>query len=358
MTEFGGLSLGLSLVALSLLVLYMAAHWARGVRGRLDASARGWAGRSHRHLPLVWAAFELSRNYLFSGFPWANLGYTQVRTLPVAQLAALAGVYAIAALVVLVNAALARGHRGAPRARAGAAGPQSSRPRRSLALVGGARRAAAPPRAGADGGGAEADASASCSRTSNQSVKNKARDNARVHPRPSRAAHASRRTGAARTSSPGRRRRIRCTCPPGVRSLALPGYGLPALSRAHLLMGAATIERLRAGRRPARLARRQREPAAHPGPRGPRRLPEAPPRAIRRVRAAPGVAAVPRGRWCRASRRRAPGAELAVLAFPAPAARTRRRGRGSQRRGRARSRRARARRRAGRGARLRAARRP
>ncbi len=105
MTAFGGLPMGLALFALTLLVLYMAFHWALAfavshvVRARL-----GWP--LHLHLPMVWAAAELLRNYLFSGFPWANLGYTQARHLPVSQLASLFGVYAIAALVVLVNAAV------------------------------------------------------------------------------------------------------------------------------------------------------------------------------------------------------------------------------------------------------------
>jgi len=105
MTEFGGLHMGLALFALTLLVLYMAFHWGLAfavshvIRARL-----GWP--LHLHLPMVWAAAELCRNYLFSGFPWANLGYTQARHLPVSQLASLFGIYAIAALVVLVNAAV------------------------------------------------------------------------------------------------------------------------------------------------------------------------------------------------------------------------------------------------------------
>ena len=91
MTAFGGLPFGLSLLALTLLVLYMAVHWAAAfaISWRIRAGL-GWP--MVVHLPVVWTALELCRNYLFSGFPWANLGYTQVRTLPVAQLAALAGV--------------------------------------------------------------------------------------------------------------------------------------------------------------------------------------------------------------------------------------------------------------------------
>jgi apolipoprotein N-acyltransferase len=106
MTAFGGLSLPLSLFALTLLALYMAAHWALAFGVTAHVRARlGWP--LWAVLPPVWAAAELSRNYLFSGFPWADLGYTQVRTLPVAQLASVFGVYGIAALVALVNTALA-----------------------------------------------------------------------------------------------------------------------------------------------------------------------------------------------------------------------------------------------------------
>ena len=105
MTAFGGVPLPIALVGLSLLVLYMAVHWAAAflvswtIRRRL-----GWP--LWTHLPAVWTAAELSRNYLFTGFPWANLGYLQARHLAVAQLASLAGVYGIAALIVLVNCAV------------------------------------------------------------------------------------------------------------------------------------------------------------------------------------------------------------------------------------------------------------
>jgi apolipoprotein N-acyltransferase len=106
MVAFGGLPWSLSLFALTLLVLFMAAHWsaAFAVAWKIKAGLR-WP--MWWHLPFVWVAFELLRNHLFSGFPWANVGYTQVRHLSVAQLAALGGVYAVAALVVLVNAVLA-----------------------------------------------------------------------------------------------------------------------------------------------------------------------------------------------------------------------------------------------------------
>jgi len=57
--------------------------------------------------PALWTALELARTYIFSGFPWSLLGYTQYTTLPVIQIADITGVYGISFLIVLVNAAMA-----------------------------------------------------------------------------------------------------------------------------------------------------------------------------------------------------------------------------------------------------------
>ncbi len=57
--------------------------------------------------PLLWAGSELARGWLFSGFAWNFLGVSQVDHLPIIQVAALAGVYGVSALVVAVNGAVA-----------------------------------------------------------------------------------------------------------------------------------------------------------------------------------------------------------------------------------------------------------
>lgn len=57
--------------------------------------------------PVLWVTLELARTHLFSGFPWALAGYSQYRTLPVIQVADLAGVYGISFVIVLVNTAVA-----------------------------------------------------------------------------------------------------------------------------------------------------------------------------------------------------------------------------------------------------------
>ncbi len=241
MTAFGGLPFAVALLGLTLLVLFMAAHWAAAFSVSFTLRARlGWP--MYLHLPVVWVALELTRNHLFSGFPWANLGYSQVRTPAVAQLAALAGPYGIAALVVLVNAVIAE---------ALAARREGARlPRRAMAVAAAlvaltvvhgvvrlravrARTAAAP-----------TITVGIVQPNIDQSVKNRARDRAdfilsRLVPLTLEAD----RRGADLVAWP------EATYPlyvrPGTRSFAARETGVPVLSRAHLLMGAATVEWLR-----------------------------------------------------------------------------------------------------------------
>jgi apolipoprotein N-acyltransferase len=55
----------------------------------------------------MWVALEYLRTYLFSGFPWTLLADSQVKFLPIIQIASITGVYGVSFLVVLVNLALA-----------------------------------------------------------------------------------------------------------------------------------------------------------------------------------------------------------------------------------------------------------
>lgn len=103
MTTFGGLPNAMSIPFLEILVAWCAQWW--GYTGALVAYATHkdrwpvWAVA-----PPAWAAAEILRNYVFSGFPWANLGYAQSENLWGQQLASLGGPYLIAAAIVLVNA--------------------------------------------------------------------------------------------------------------------------------------------------------------------------------------------------------------------------------------------------------------
>jgi apolipoprotein N-acyltransferase len=53
--------------------------------------------------PVLWVGCELIRSHLLTGFPWASLGYTQYRTLPLIQISDLTGVYGVSFLVAFAN---------------------------------------------------------------------------------------------------------------------------------------------------------------------------------------------------------------------------------------------------------------
>jgi apolipoprotein N-acyltransferase len=56
--------------------------------------------------PLLWVALEYLRSFLLTGFPWANLGYSQYLNLLFIQMADITGAYGLSFVIVLVNATL------------------------------------------------------------------------------------------------------------------------------------------------------------------------------------------------------------------------------------------------------------
>ena len=105
MHTFGGIPNYLAVPVLYLLILFLAVHW--GAACMLAV----WVGDRLRWplwllLPPLWTTFELVRNYLFSGYPWGDLGYTLARYRLTVQWASLFGLYGLAFLVVTYNGAL------------------------------------------------------------------------------------------------------------------------------------------------------------------------------------------------------------------------------------------------------------
>jgi len=106
MRQYGDLSSAAAWSLMLLLSAYLALYPAlfavivHRLVGRLGASGLLLA-------PAVWVTTELGRGYLFTGFPWVLLGYSQTTVLPVAQLASLVGVFGLSGLVALVGTALA-----------------------------------------------------------------------------------------------------------------------------------------------------------------------------------------------------------------------------------------------------------
>jgi apolipoprotein N-acyltransferase len=58
--------------------------------------------------PFLWVALEYLRSFLLTGFPWANLGYSQYLNLPFIQMADITGAYGLSLVILLVNATLFR----------------------------------------------------------------------------------------------------------------------------------------------------------------------------------------------------------------------------------------------------------
>jgi len=56
--------------------------------------------------PLLWVVLEFLRSYLFTGFPWSSIGYTQYKFLEVIQIADITGIYGVSFLVIAANGAL------------------------------------------------------------------------------------------------------------------------------------------------------------------------------------------------------------------------------------------------------------
>ena len=106
MVEYGGLPVVFSWLVYAAFVLYLAlfpcmfAVMLSVIVGRVGALGLLLA-------PAVWVTTELGRMYLFTGFPWALLGYSQVPFLAVAQAASVVGVLGVSALVVSTSAVTA-----------------------------------------------------------------------------------------------------------------------------------------------------------------------------------------------------------------------------------------------------------
>ena len=101
--HYGGLPLFLSVPALVLLCLYMAAYvvafsiFARAAVLALPPSLCLWL------LPCAWVGLDYVRSFLFSGFPWMDLGYGLAGVPLLLQSADLWGHYGLTFLIILVN---------------------------------------------------------------------------------------------------------------------------------------------------------------------------------------------------------------------------------------------------------------
>lgn len=101
---YGNLSPLPSLLTTTALVAYLALYWAVFFqvcrRWRTDSPPFAW------NAACLWVLLEWGQSWIITGFPWELLGYSQYLNLPLAQTAAVAGVYGVGFLLVLLNAGL------------------------------------------------------------------------------------------------------------------------------------------------------------------------------------------------------------------------------------------------------------
>ena len=102
---YGNVPLILSGLILLLLVVYLSLFI--GVFTLLTRFIQIRAGlQTILFTPVLWVALEYLRSFLLTGFPWANLGYSQYLNLPFIQMADITGAYGLSFVIVLVNVTL------------------------------------------------------------------------------------------------------------------------------------------------------------------------------------------------------------------------------------------------------------
>jgi len=100
-TTYGKLPLPVSICLYLVLVTYLAAFF--GVVFFLMRRGEEKGIPAVISFPFLWVGLEYVRSFLLSGFPWASLGYSQYRLLPLIQVTDITGVYGISFLIALAN---------------------------------------------------------------------------------------------------------------------------------------------------------------------------------------------------------------------------------------------------------------
>jgi apolipoprotein N-acyltransferase len=93
-----------TVVGTVLLVLYLSLYF--GIFGLLVTTDYRLRTIDVFVIPSAWVLLEYARSHLLSGFPWALLGYSQYRNLPVIQIADITGVWGVSFIIALVNTVL------------------------------------------------------------------------------------------------------------------------------------------------------------------------------------------------------------------------------------------------------------
>jgi apolipoprotein N-acyltransferase len=97
--HYGGLSPAFSLLVDIVLVLFLSLFWGVGSLILSKVSGR-WPVIGFIVAPFIWVAQEYAVTYIFTGFPWGLLGYSQHANLWLIQAATVAGVYGVSWILI------------------------------------------------------------------------------------------------------------------------------------------------------------------------------------------------------------------------------------------------------------------
>ncbi len=94
-----------TLIGLILLVLYLALYF--GIFGLIITTYNlQLTTYNCLFIPSIWVLLEYLRSHLFTGFPWALLGYSQYLNLPIIQIADITGAWGVSFLLMMGNVAI------------------------------------------------------------------------------------------------------------------------------------------------------------------------------------------------------------------------------------------------------------
>jgi len=109
--RYGGLPPWISVPGMTLLALYMGSYFALfclllNLVINRSGSGKGSTARLVFAAPVLWVGLDFLRSFLFSGFPWMDLGYGLYRQPLLIQVADLGGHHLVSFCIVLLNSLL------------------------------------------------------------------------------------------------------------------------------------------------------------------------------------------------------------------------------------------------------------
>jgi apolipoprotein N-acyltransferase len=105
-TDYGHLPWAVSIVLYLVLAAWLALFY--GLTTLIARAGEQVGIKTAFTLPIAWVAADLLRSFLMTGVPWAMLGHSQYRTLPLIQIADISGVFGVTFLILLANVVLYR----------------------------------------------------------------------------------------------------------------------------------------------------------------------------------------------------------------------------------------------------------